>query len=244
MSDQTRKQSFTFKPIGIVRSCFTEKFGIPRQPGLIPDAEAVVEILAPWNRAEAWQELGAFSHVWLIFVFHAVPEDHDRLTARPPRLGGNKRVGVFATRSPFRPNPVGLSVVRLDSVDISEQGVALRVRGADILDGTPVLDVKPYLPYVDSVPDAAGDYAGTTPEPRLTVSFTPEAEAACEALRHRYPQLQALVRQMLELDPRPAYSGTKSIKNTYGMRLYDLEVKWAVDGGKALVTQIQAATSA
>ncbi len=144
---------FRFAPIGIVRSCFREKFGIPRQPGLAPAARATLELLPPHNQPAAVRGLEDFSHVWLVFVFHGVPASRWQPTVRPPRLGGNRRLGVFATRSPFRPNPIGLSVVALDRIVTGQGRVALHLSGVDVLDGTPVLDIKPYLPYADRVPD-------------------------------------------------------------------------------------------
>ena len=145
---------YTFQPIGIIHSCFREKFGIPRQPGLVTAAEGRLEILPPYNRAEAFRTLQDYSHLWLVFVFHAALRQHWSATVRPPRLGGNQRVGVFATRSPYRPNPLGLSRVELRAIDYSGQGVNLLLGGIDLLDQTPVLDIKPYLPSYYAISDA------------------------------------------------------------------------------------------
>ncbi len=230
---------FEFKPIGIVRSCFPEKFGIPRQPGLVREAHARLELLAPYDRPEALEGLEAFSHLWLVFVFHASLQDAWKPTVRPPRLGGNKRVGVFASRSMFRPNPLGLSVVELERIDTGGSPPCLYLKGVDLLDQTPVLDIKPYLPYVDAIPDARGGYAATTPEPRLNVRFTPQAESQCLDHQAHYPQLRTLITQLLALDPRPAYYGSAETCTEFGMRLLDFEVQWQAEGQQVLVLAVE-----
>ena len=141
---------FQFAPIGVIHSCFGEKFGIPRQPGLVPAARATLELLPPYNQPAAVRELAGFSHLWLIFVFHGIPWGQWQPTVRPPRLGGNRRLGVFASRSPFRPNPIGLSAVRL----LRREGCVLHVADVDMLDDTPLLDIKPYVPEFDAHPSA------------------------------------------------------------------------------------------
>lgn len=233
-------QTFHFEPIGIVHSPYREKFGIPRQPGLV-DVGATLELLPPYNRPEAVKGLDAFSHIWISFVFHAVKQEKWRPTVRPPRLGGNSRVGVFASRSTHRPNPLGLSVVALEGIDISDGGVTIRLSGADLLDGTPVLDIKPYIPYVDSIPDAR---AGFAPEPpaRLEVDFKPEAERACLDMARRYPALEGLIRQVLAQDPRPAYRAEGDDDREYGVALYDLNVRFCVRQGRVQVNAIETAS--
>jgi tRNA-Thr(GGU) m(6)t(6)A37 methyltransferase TsaA len=225
--------SYDFRPIGVVRSCFGEKFGIPRQPGLVPEAEAVVELFPPYDRPEAVEGLDGFSHVWLIFVFHGVG-GHAGLTVRPPRLGGNRRLGVLASRSMFRPNPIGLSAVRLDGVEIRAGRARLRVSGVDLLDGSPILDVKPYLPYADSLPDARGGYAPSAPGAALEVAFTSRAQAFLAA-RPDGEKLRRLIEAVLSLDPRPAYRAADEGDRVYGMRLQDLDVRWCLSGGRAQV---------
>ena len=198
--------AYGFTPIGVVHSCFKEKFGIPRQPGLVPEAKATLEILAPFNRCEAIGGLDGFSHIWVIFVFHAVMRDQWRPTVRPPRLGGNQRVGVFASRSPFRPNPVGLSLVKLETIECDGERCLLQLSGADILDGTPVMDIKPYLPYAEALPEAEGGYASGYPEHSISVSFSTLAESQCAELEGKgQPGLRRLIEQVLSQDPRPAY---------------------------------------
>jgi len=229
---------FTMEPIGRIQSCFTEKFGIPRQPGLVPEARAVLEILPPYDRPEAFRGLATFSHIWLLFVFHGLDRDKWRPTVRPPRLGGNQRVGVFASRSGFRPNPIGQSVVALLDVRSENSTITLHLGGVDLLDGTPVLDIKPYVPYSDSIPQARGGFAATAPEERLTVAFAPQADAACRELDPAaYPDLKALILGLLHQDPRPAYKESGTAKQ-YGMRLWDLNVRFTVDGTTVFVDSI------
>lgn len=229
-------RDYHFEAIGLIHSCYKEKFGIPRQPGLVSEARATLELLPPYNRREALAGLEGFSHVWILFVFHGIRRDEWRPTVRPPRLGGNKRLGVFATRSTFRPNPIGLSVVELEDIELSQGKVLLHLRGSDLLDGTPVLDIKPYLPYADSVAGAKAGFAPALPEARQTVVFTPEAERQCVAYENdARKNLKALITQILEQDPRPAYRGSDDDRNEYGMRLYDFNLRWCVDDGVAIV---------
>ena len=219
-------QSFRLETIGIVHSPYREKFAIPRQPGLV-DVLSTVELLAPYNRIEAVRGLEEFSHIWLSFIFHGVSQQGWKATVRPPRLGGNQRVGVFASRSTHRPNPLGLSVVELVEVQCDTQGVRLLVRGADLLDGTPVIDIKPYLPYVDSIPQASAGYAPDAPQATLSVVFSDAARTFLQDTRQRYPELERLVVQLLELDPRPAYKEAECGRQ-YGMALYDLNIRFVV----------------
>lgn len=228
---------FSFEAIGVIHSCFREKFGIPRQPGLVPEARAVLELLPPYNRVEAVRGLEGFSHIWVTFVFHARLGEKWSPTVRPPRLGGNRRIGVFASRSPLRPNPIGLSAMELERIEAAPGRVLLHLKGVDLLDGTPVLDIKPYLPYSDSIPGATGGFAPEAPVAPFTVRFSPEALAACAAAKDSAPELEALIRQILAHDPRPAYYG-KGGRRAFGMRLFDFDVKWEVDGDAVLVTGI------
>ena len=236
------KVKFDFQPIGIIRSCFPEKFGIPRQPGLVKEATASLELLPPYDRSEALEGLEAFSHVWLIFVFHASLKETWKATVRPPRLGGNKRVGVFASRSMFRPNPIGLSVVELECIDTTSEQPRLLLKGVDLLDGTPVLDIKPYLPYVDAIPNAHGGYAHDMPQPRLQVKFSSAAIAQCVSYENTYPNLRTLIMQVLELDPRPAYYDKEHSSKEFGMRLLDFDIKWCINGEQVEVLAIELVT--
>lgn len=225
---------FSFTPIGYLATPFPDKFGIPRQPRLATQAIGEIKLLPPFDRAEAVRGLEAFSHVWLTFVFHHTQGEWSP-TVRPPRLGGNKRVGVFASRSPFRPNPIGLSLVELASI-ATVDGVVLKFRGVDLVDGTPILDIKPYIPFVESQPQAKGGFVDGPP-PLLLVRFTPVAQAICVEVQNEYPDLYALIEQVLAQDPRPAYA-TDS-QRLYGVRLYDFDVKWRCDGNTAIVETLQ-----
>ncbi len=221
-----RTDGFTFLPIGIIRSPFKEKFGIPRQPGIVPDAEGVVEILPPFYQEAAFRGLAEFSHVWILFVFHQNHRAEWKPTVRPPRLGGDRRIGVFATRSGFRPNPIGMSAVELTGIQTGGGKLHLHLKGIDLLDGTPVLDVKPYLPYTDSIPAARGGFAPEPPRTDLAVTFSDEAEAICLRKERDLPHLRSLLIQMLRMDPRPAYYVRSPKKQVFGFRLYDFDVQW------------------
>jgi tRNA-Thr(GGU) m(6)t(6)A37 methyltransferase TsaA len=216
------ENDFTIQPIGTIHSCYGEKFGIPRQPGLVRSATATLELLPPYNTVEALRGLEEFSHVWILFVFHQSARDEWKATVRPPRLGGNERVGVFASRSNFRPNSIGLSVVELLSVD----GITLKLGGGDFLDGTPVLDIKPYISYVDSVPDAQGALAANAPEPVNRVEFATQAKQAVQTLENKArPALRQIICDMLAYNPRPAYQNDDPDR-IFGTRLFDLEGRW------------------
>lgn len=210
------------EPIGIIHSCFKEKFGIPRQSGLVKSAPATLELLPPYNVEEALRGIEEFSHLWIVFAFHESITSTFQPTVRPPRLGGNTRVGVFATRAPFRPNPIGLSVVELKSVN----GTTLELAGGDFLDGTPVLDIKPYIPYADAIPNAQGAFAATAPEAPNTVSCSAEAGDVFQGLEK---SKQQLIQDVLSYNLRPAYQADDPDR-IFGTRLFDLDVKWKHDG--------------
>ena len=227
-----------FKQIGVINSPFKEKFGVPRQPGLVPQIQATLELLPPYDQAEAVSGLEGYSHVWIQFLFHKTQRDEWQPTVRPPRLGGNRRVGVFASRSPFRPNPIGLSVVKLEGVDCTGGKVVLELSGVDLVDGTPVLDIKPYVPYVDSIPGAVSGFAPTPPEGVLKVSFSSTAKSQLER-RPDGPKLRAQIKALLETDPRPAYLARGQQQDrVYGIRLYDFDLRWRVRGDEAEVLEI------
>jgi tRNA-Thr(GGU) m(6)t(6)A37 methyltransferase TsaA len=243
------ENDFTIQPIGTIHSCYAEKFGIPRQPGLVRSATATLELLPPYNTVEALRGLEEFSHVWILFVFHQSARDDPpspgfgatswKATVRPPRLGGNERIGVFASRSNFRPNSIGLSVVELLSVE----GATLKLGGGDFLDGTPVLDIKPYIPYVDSVPDAQGAFAANAPEPVNRVEFTTQAKQAVRTLENEArPALRQIICDMLAYNPRPAYQNDDPDR-IFGTRLFDLEVRWKQAGTSITVQEIFPATA-
>lgn len=213
--------SFSIAPVGYVRSCFKEKFAIPRQPALASAARGCLELLPPYDRPEAVQGLEAVSHVWLLFIFHQALETQPRLKVRPPRLGGNRSIGVFASRATHRPNGIGQSVVRLDRVEPGK----LWLSGIDLLDGTPVIDIKPYVPYADQVPGAVNGLADAAPE-LIEVAWAPSALRQAEEAGERLGEpLVALIEQCLAQDPRPAYQ-VPAPERHYGVRLWDVEVRW------------------
>jgi len=188
------------EPIGIMRTCFGEKFAVPRQPGLCPSAWGRL-IFEPRYRGEEFlRGMEGFSHLWVIFGFHQTLDQEWSPTVRPPRLGGNQRVGVFASRSTFRPNGLGLSLCRLEGIDFTAEGPQLLLGGVDLVDGTPIYDIKPYLSYCESPRDAICGYAGEAP-PALAVSVHPQAKDVLERLPARD---QRIILECLALDPRPA----------------------------------------
>lgn len=209
------------QPVGILHSCFREKFAIPRQPQLAPAACGVLELLPPFDSGTAVAGLEQVSHVWLLFLFHQALEDQPRLKVRPPRLGGNRALGVFATRATHRPNGIGQSVVKLERVEPGH----LHLSGIDLLDGTPVLDIKPYVPYADSVPDARNAIADAPPA-AIVVDWQPAAlqQAGEQAQRLGEPVIE-LIEQCLAQDPRPAYQ-VPTPERRYGVRFWDLQVRW------------------
>jgi len=219
---------FSFPAIGILHSCFNEKFATPRQPGLATHATARLELLPPYNQPEALEGLETCSHIWVQFVFHANQRKTWSAKVRPPRLGGNRSMGVFATRSPVRPSPIGLSVVKLEAVHCEGARCWLELSGVDMIDGTPVLDIKPYVPYVDCVPEATNLFADQPP-PLLPVTFSNEAESNLVQLGQQnlslYGNLRALLVEVLQQDPRPAYQQPDAGR-IYGARLCDVNVRW------------------
>ncbi|MCG8473711.1 MAG: tRNA (N6-threonylcarbamoyladenosine(37)-N6)-methyltransferase TrmO [Desulfobacterales bacterium] len=226
-------------PIGTVHSCFTDKFGVPRQPGIIAEARGHIELIPPYNRREAVNELESFSHLWVIFHFNRSDRDEWKPTVRPPRLGGNKRVGVFASRSNFRPNPMGLSVVRLEEVEEKEGRILIHISGLDLLDRTPVLDIKPYIPYVDAIPGATGGFAPESPAPRLCVTFSSQSEETLAKLcPKRYPNAQQLIEKVVAQDPRPAYYNQEKRDKPFGFCLWDLNIRCLVQNGIATVVEV------
>ncbi|QJP10878.1 tRNA (N6-threonylcarbamoyladenosine(37)-N6)-methyltransferase TrmO [Pseudomonas multiresinivorans] len=230
--------SHTLSPIGYVRSCFKEKFAIPRQPQLAPAATGVLELLPPFDTGNAVEGLEQVSHVWLIFLFHQALEDKPRLKVRPPRLGGNQSMGVFATRATHRPNGLGQSVVKLEKVEPGR----LWLSGIDLLDGTPVIDIKPYVPYADIVPDARNAIADAPPAP-IPVHWNDEAlrQANEHGLRLGQP-VRELIEQCLAQDPRPAYQKPPP-ERRYGVRLWDLDVHWHYPAdGEICVLDVQRAS--
>ena len=237
-TENSRARSVTLSPIGRVFSPFDGKFGAPRQPGLVPSAIGRIEFFPPWNHPDAFRGLEGFSHLWLIFWADRIPTGKEpALTVRPPRLGGNTRLGVFGTRSLFRPNPIGLSLVELRAIHIEGGTASLEVGGLDLADGTPVLDIKPYLPYVEAHPEAKGGFAATPPAP-VEVTLEPAAELALAAIEARHANFRRLLLETLAADPRPAYLDA-SADRAFAFELLGIRVEFraAPDGG-LLVTSI------
>lgn len=217
--------------IATIRSDFPTKFGIPRQSGLVEELRATVVFEPEYRSPDALRGLEDFSHLWLIWQFSEAVRDKWSPTVRPPRLGGNTRMGVFATRSPFRPNPIGLSCVRLEGIRREpELGHVLEVSGADLMDGTPILDIKPYIPYADYHPDAAAGFTAQTQTHRLRVECPPELWETVPAAERDG------LRGVLENDPRPSYQHDP--ERVYGMEFSGLEVHFVVDDAVLTVTGI------
>ena len=220
------------RQIGHMVSDFSGKFGIPRQSGLVEELESLVVFEPEWRDENALRGIEGFSHVWLIWEFSQARREGWSPTVRPPRLGGNQRMGVFATRSPFRPNPLGLSCVRLLGVEKHPgYGTVLRVGGADLLDGTPIYDVKPYLPQADCHPEALGGFAESTPWHGLEVEMPPELLAKVPADKRR--ALLAVLAQ----DPRPSYQADPT--RVYGMSFASLQIKFQVQDGILKVVDVE-----
>jgi len=232
--------AISVEPIGIIHSCFRDKFGVPRQPGLVEVARARLELFPPYDNPGSCLGLEGNSHLWITFVFHHSASQPARLTVRPPRLGGNRRIGVFASRSTHRPNPVGLSVVELEGVEERNGHVTLQLKGVDLVDGTPVLDVRPYLPSADALPGAQADYAQEAPAIAFKVHFSPEAEARCRDHAAALPELRGLIEAVLALDPRPAYHAGKGGRKRYVVNLHGLDISWSVVEGVIEVYSITA----
>lgn len=208
--------------IARVRSPYVEKFGIPRQAGLVPTLHSRIEFLGEYAQADALLGLEQCSHIWLQFVFHKSQDINWRPKVRPPRLGGNRSMGVFATRSPVRPNPIGLSIAKIESIDLDR--VAITVSGLDLLDETPILDVKPYVPYVDVQSEASNEFAVSAPV-LLEVVFSKQAEDFCFHWQQTHLDsvgLAQVLSQLIAQDPRPAYHHGQSGDREYGMNLRPL----------------------
>lgn len=220
-----------FHEIAHIETDFPSKFGIPRQSGLA-DTKGRIVFEEKYQNPDAVRGIEEYSHIWILWEFSEIIMEEWKPTVRPPRLGGNQRVGVFATRSPFRPNPIGLSCVKLDKVEISEKnGPVLYVTGADLMDGTPIFDIKPYLPYVDSHPEACGGFAEKRKEYELEVIFPENLEKLFDE-----KELKVL-KQILSQDPRPSYQNNP--ERIYGMEYAGMNIRFRVTGNRLLICGIE-----
>ena len=224
-------EEFGLKVIARVHSDFPTKFGIPRQSGLVDSLNATIVFEPEYRDENALRGLEGFSHIWLIWQFSGNLRDGWSPTVRPPRLGGNERVGVFATRSPFRPNPLGLSCVKLERIEYNTpQGPVLHVSGADLMDTTPIFDIKPYIPYADAHPEAKAGFASEAPKEKLKVVLPPELEMLLP------PDKTAPLIGVLEQNPCPRYQNSPD--RVYGMEFAGFDVRFTVNGDTLTVTEI------
>ena len=229
---------FTYKTIATLRGPYKQKFAIPRQPNLVPEAMGELVFEKEFADANGLRALDQFSHLWLIWHFHETSAQGWSPLVHPPRLGGKEKVGVFASRSPFRPNSIGLSVVRnLGSAEVDGK-LALRVGGIDIVDETPILDIKPYVTYADSIADAESGFANEQPGSQRTISFSASAMQDLTASAAEYPRLRDFIVAVLQQDPRPAWRVQANDDKQYGMTLYDFNIKWQFSGDKIEVKAI------
>ncbi|THB76610.1 MAG: tRNA (N6-threonylcarbamoyladenosine(37)-N6)-methyltransferase TrmO [Desulfobulbaceae bacterium] len=237
-------RKISLNQIGVIKSCFPEKFGIPRQPGLAPSARAIIEMIPPFNRLEMFHGIEQFSHIWVHFIFHQAVNDGWKSTVRPPRLGGSQRMGIFATRSPHRPAFLGMSAVELLGINQIQEKVIVEIGGIDLLDQTPVIDIKPYLSYSDALDKATGGNFANEGSHDFRVIFSDQANSFCVEYEERTGNpLKQLIQEILAADPRPA--SQKNHKAEYGMILWEINVRWQIQGLEILVMscQKQGATS-
>ena len=235
--------TYEFNPIGIAHTPFTQRFGIPRQPGLVPSAKGVLKIDADPDFKHALKTLEQFSHLWIIFVFHSHGGNKWKPTIRPPRLGGKAKVGVLSSRSPHRPNPIGLSVVEIERIDLdAEGGPEIHVNGVDLLDGTPILDIKPYIPYADSVPNANPGWASAEISKTEVVFEALALEKIARAEESESPGLKDLIEQLLAIDPRPGFQRRElppdadhSQGKDFGLLVKTFDVQWKIENQKFVV---------
>ncbi len=229
--------NISMQPIGNISTPNKEKFGIPRQPGLVKNAAGKITFFEAFNDPNYLRGIEQFSHLWLLFYFHQTADKGHSPLVRPPRLGGNQKLGIFATRSTFRPNSIGMSVVEFGAVSYQNKQLCLTVKGIDLLDGTPILDIKPYVPYADNISQAIGGMAQHSPE-LMSVTFTKLAIEQLKKLEQHYPKLEALIREVLGQDPRPAYHKGSRTDKIYGIALYDLNIQWQIVGQQNMVLAI------
>ena len=243
----TNLPHYDFEAIGLAQTPFTQRFGIPRQPGLVPEAKGILKINGHPDFQYALRRLEEFSHIWVIFVFHAHGGNKWKPTIRPPRLGGKEKVGVLSSRSPHRPNPIGLSVMELEKIDFDAKGgPEIHVRGVDLLDGTPILDVKPYIPYADSVPNANSGWAHEEIKKTEVVFEKLALDKITEAEKNGDENLKDLIEQLLTIDPRPGFQKRElppeaehSQGKDFGLLVKNYDVKWKIENQKFTVFDLE-----
>ncbi|WP_305460395.1 tRNA (N6-threonylcarbamoyladenosine(37)-N6)-methyltransferase TrmO [Photobacterium leiognathi] len=228
--------SYNIDPIGIIHSPYKEKFAVPRQPGLVASARSEIILQGDANSLEAVRGIEQFSHLWLLFLFDQNLEAGWRPTVRPPRLGGNERIGVFASRATFRPNGIGMSAVELKGVRHENGNVIIELGGVDLVDGTPIVDIKPYIPYSDSLPQAQGGFASNAPD-LMPVCFSETALNQLPSKNKAY--YQTVISEVLAQDPRPAYKKGKPDLKQYAVHLFDFNVHFSVTEQQITVNQIE-----
>ncbi len=223
----SQQDDFSFNSIGVIHSPFSEKFGIPRQPRLTPSITSTIQLKKPFCDTDLVDQLSCSSHIWVIFVFSECYQAGWKAKVRPPRLGGNQKIGVFASRSPFRPNPIGISAVKLVSIEKSTDTLSIKIEGADLLHGTPVLDIKPYIPYSDKIDEASNQLAENFTPLSQPIFFSAQAQKQCEShLMCNHESLSEMIEQLLRCDPRPAYQ--RALSKEYGIKLYDYNIRWQI----------------
>jgi tRNA-Thr(GGU) m(6)t(6)A37 methyltransferase TsaA len=234
--------NFIFNQIGVIHSCYKEKFCIPRQPGLVKTPGARLELFHPYNRKESLAGLEQYSHIWIVFVFHKSQLQAWKPVVRPPRFGGNKKTGVFATRSPFRPNPLGISAVEYKGHTQENGRLFLELDGIDLLDRTPVVDIKPYLPYSDLKQEAIAVESGLPPVRKFDVVFAEGVLQVCKKIeKEQNIHLADFITELLSYDPRPAYTSSAKKNDplrVYGTKIMDYDLQWQIEDNVVTVVAI------
>jgi len=231
-----KTQSFTFEMVAIIHSCYKEKFAIPRQSNLVANAQAEIELLPPYDHENMLKGLDGFSHIWISFVFHQHINKGFNQLVSPPRLQGSEKFGVYATRSPYRPNPIGLSVVKLEQIISRDKQLFLLVSGGDFLDQTPVIDIKPYIEYADSLQDTKKGWVKGIAAPDFEISFSDKALQQILQAEKNIPDMSQFIMQLLKQDPRPHY--TKSFKNDYFCKVYQYDLHWQINKNMIIVKSL------
>ncbi|MDN3652205.1 tRNA (N6-threonylcarbamoyladenosine(37)-N6)-methyltransferase TrmO [Thalassotalea ponticola] len=229
---------YQMSPIAVVHSPYKEKFAIPRQPNLVTAAHGKIELLLAANQHELVRDIEQHSHLWLVFVFHQTIERGWKPLVKAPRLGGNVKTGVLACRTTHRPNPIGISVVKFQGLSTVNGHLAIDISGLDLLDGTPILDIKPYIPYSDCVPQARSMMAPEAQKSSISITFSSTAQQQLAHYQSQYANFELLIRQVLAQDPRPAYRKRDLGQQEYGMRLYDCNIRWQINADICTVVSI------